>query len=158
LGFIGARECYHTFGRKQCSALRKLANYLRPGGIVAFQEADFQRLATVPAHPPSQIYEQVYTWIQEAFHRSGVPLRIGMDLYTIFQKSGFPPPQLGCEGHLLAGPDPDLAESVRSLLPLILKFGIATEEEIAIDTLAERLQNEAIRQGLVVRGADVITA
>jgi SAM-dependent methyltransferase len=146
--------------RDPVTVLRKLANYLRPGGIVAFQEADMQRLSTVPAHPPSQIYEQVYTWVREACHHAGMPLRIGLDLYTIFQKSGFPPPQISCEGHILAGPDPAryelLAETVRSLLPLILKFGIATEEEVAIDTLAERLRDEALSQRLVVRGTDMI--
>jgi ubiquinone/menaquinone biosynthesis C-methylase UbiE len=144
------------------TVLRKLASYLRPGGIVAFQEVDLERLATVPAHPPNQIYEQAATWVLEAFRLAGIPLRIGLEMYNILQNSGFPPPHMGCEGCILAGPDPlvyeHFAETVRSLLPLILKFGIATEEEIAIDTLAERLQVEAISQKLVVRGTDMISA
>ena len=61
-----------------------------------------------------------------------------------------------------AGPDwlwyDYAAETVRSLLPLILKFGIATAEEVTIDTLAERLRAEALSQRAVVRGPDVVSA
>jgi ubiquinone/menaquinone biosynthesis C-methylase UbiE len=148
--------------RDPVAVLRKLAKHMRPGGIVAFQELDLQRVTTAPAHPPCQTYEQVYTWIREALRCAGVPLRVGLDLYTIFQDSGFPPPQMNCDGHILAGPDlaqyEYLAETLRSLLPLILKFGIATAEEVAIDTLAERLRNEAISQRLVVRGGEMVSA
>ena len=51
-----------------------------------------------------------------------------------------------------------VAGTVRSLLPLILKFGIATEEDVAIDTLAERLRGEAVSQRAVVRGPDLVSA
>jgi hypothetical protein len=50
------------------------------------------------------------------------------------------------------------AETTRSLLPLILKFGLATAEEVGIDTLEERMLQEAVDQGLVMRGPDVISA
>jgi hypothetical protein len=50
------------------------------------------------------------------------------------------------------------AESVRSVLPLLLKFGLATEEEVDIATLASRLREEAISQRLVLRGLDLISA
>jgi hypothetical protein len=33
---------------------------------------------------------------------------------------------------------------VRTFLPLILRFGLATEEEIGIETLAERLREETV--------------
>jgi ubiquinone/menaquinone biosynthesis C-methylase UbiE len=142
--------------------LRKLANHLRTGGIVAFQEMDIERLAIAPAHPHNQMFEQTSTWIREAFRRAGVPLRTGLDMYTIFQQSGFPEPHMSCEGQILAGPNmveyEYAATTVRSLLPLILQFGIATEEEVGIDTLAERLQTEAVSQQLAVRGVDMISA
>jgi hypothetical protein len=47
---------------------------------------------------------------------------------------------------------------VRTLLPVILKFGLATAEEVGIETLAERMRNEALSQRLVVRGVDIISA
>ena len=36
------------------------------------------------------------------------------------------------------------ADDVRTFLPLSLQFGLATEEEIDIDTLAERLREETV--------------
>jgi hypothetical protein len=48
------------------------------------------------------------------------------------------------ESSLGGGPDsiaPDwMAESVRSMLPLIVRFGVATEGEVGIDDLADRLR------------------
>jgi len=91
-----------------------------------------------------------------------MPLRMGLDMYTAFLDAGLRAPQMGCEGTMGAGPDwlwyDYAAETVRSLLPLILKFGIATAEEVAIDTLAERLRAEALSQRAVVRGPDVVSA
>jgi ubiquinone/menaquinone biosynthesis C-methylase UbiE len=148
--------------RDPVAVLRRLASHLRPRGIVAFQELDLQRVTVASANPPSQTYEQLYTWIQEALRCAGVSLRMGLDLFTVFQDCGLPPPEMSCEGHILSGSDLTgyeyTAETVRSLLPLILKFGIATAEEVAIDTLAERLRNEAISQRLVVRGAEMVSA
>lgn len=46
------------------------------------------------------------------------------------------------------GPDhsiyADAAEGMRSLLPLLVKFGIATEEEVGIDTLEARFRDEVV--------------
>ena len=148
--------------RDPVGTLRELAKHLRPGGVVAFQEADMARVATVPAHPPCQLWEQVFFWSLEAFRRAKVPLRMGLDLYRVFQDAGLPAPQMSCEGIIGAGPDwpgyAYYAETVRSLLPRILKLGIATEEEIAIETLAERLRAEATSQRSVLRGHDLISA
>ncbi len=143
-------------------ALRRLAQYLRPGGIVAFQEMDLARLATFPSHPSCPLYEQATSWIVEAFRRAGLPLRMGLDLYLLLLDAGFPTPQMGCEALIGAGADwlgyDTAAETVRSLLPLILKHGIAIAEEVAIETLAERLQTEAVSQRAVVRGPDMVSA
>ncbi len=47
----------------------------------------------------------------------------------------------------------------RLLLPLILKSGIATAEEVAIETLAERLRAEWTTQRMVWRmGVDAVSA
>jgi hypothetical protein len=37
-----------------------------------------------------------------------------------------------------------MAQIVRSLLPLLERNGIATVEEVAIDTLAERMRQDAV--------------
>jgi hypothetical protein len=44
-----------------------------------------------------------------------------------------------------------VAETVRSLLPLLIQGGIATAEEVDIDTLAARCRDEALGHGSVIR-------
>ncbi len=148
--------------RSPTAVLHRLANHLRPRGIVAFQEWDIAHFETTPVQPPNQLSNQVFSWILEALRCAGRPVRMGLDMYTVFLDAGFPAPQMSGEATIVAGADwvwYDLgAETVRSLLPLILKLGLATAEEVAIETLAERMRNEAISQRLVSRGADIISA
>jgi hypothetical protein len=40
---------------------------------------------------------------------------------------------------------------LRSILPAILEYGIATESELALDTFDERYVSEVVRQGSVVQ-------
>jgi SAM-dependent methyltransferase len=63
-------------------ALRQLVRHLRPGGIVAFQEADLTRLGT--SVPPVPLFEQVGEWIKEPFRREGLDLQFGLRLYGVF--------------------------------------------------------------------------
>jgi len=44
-----------------------------------------------------------------------------------------------------------ISETVRTLLPLLVKAGIATEDEIDIETLAARYRDEVLRLGSVIR-------
>jgi hypothetical protein len=63
---------------------------------------------------------------------------------------------------MLRGAGPDsiapqwLAESVRSMLPLIVRFGVATEEEVDVDSLADRLR--AATAAVVGKGPDLVCA
>jgi hypothetical protein len=44
------------------------------------------------------------------------------------------------------------------MLPLIVKFGVATEAEIGVDTLASRLRAETLTADGVVKGPDLVSA
>lgn len=76
--------------------------------------------------------------------------------------AGLPEPQLRLESYVGAGPDsvacPWMAESVRSMLPLILQVGVATVDEIDIDTLADRLRDEAVAADAVIKAPDLVSA
>jgi hypothetical protein len=50
------------------------------------------------------------------------------------------------------------AETLRSVLPLVLKFGLATAEEVDIDTMAERLRAETLAAGGIVKVPDLVGA
>jgi hypothetical protein len=43
------------------------------------------------------------------------------------------------------------AETVRALLPLLVKSGIATEQEVDIETLASRYCDQVLDSGSVIR-------
>lgn len=142
------------------AALRGLVRHLRPGGIVAFQEIAVPEAgASMPSVP---LFEQMYQWAREGLRRGGVESRFGFHLYQIFLDAGLPAPELHCDSFVGAGPEwgwyDVIAETVRTLLPAIVAHGIATDEEIAIDTLAQRCREAVVSQRGVVRAPDYISA
>ena len=126
-------------------ALRHLATRLCPGGIVAFQDTELALYRTV-IHPDTPLMNQLVEWGLTVFERSGAHLNMGMELYRVFVDAGLPEPTLHFEAPM-GGPEgwpgfEYLANSFRSLIPLMETYGIATAEEIDVDTLADRIQAE----------------
>lgn len=126
-------------------ALRHLATRLRPGGIVAFQEVDFTPYTAV-WHPDTPLANQLIEWGRTVFERSGAHLEMGMELYKAFVDAGLPEPTLHFEAPM-GGPEDwpgfeYLANSFRSLVPLMEAYGIAAADALDVDTLAARIQAE----------------
>jgi len=143
------------------AVLRQLATSLRAGGVLAFQEHDIpaQTDATLPASP---LWDQAISWVREAFHQAGVESRMGMKLSSTLLAAGLPTAHLRYEAAIGAGPVwagyEVLAGVVRDLLPLLQKFGIATPEEIGVETLAVRLREEVANAGGVARLPALVSA
>ena len=146
--------------REPVAVLGRLARSLRPEGSIGFQEYDFTR--TSNSLPPCALYDQVGSWIRETLRHAGLDFQVGMRLYGLFLDAGLPAPQMYSEAVVGAGPNWSgyevTAATIRTILPLILKFGIATEQEVGIDTLASRLQEGIVSQRGVARGPDIISA
>ena len=128
-------------------ALKKLSGHLRPGGIVAFQDIDFS-LYTGSEHPDTPVLNNLIKWGVGTFERSGAHINMGMELYRTFVEAGLPEPTLNFEAPM-GGPAEwpgyeYLANSFRSILPLMEAYGIATIEEVDIDTLPQRLRAEVV--------------
>jgi SAM-dependent methyltransferase len=153
---VGRYILHHL--RDPVLVLRQLVRHLRPGGIVAFQEADLTRLGT--SVPPVPLFEQVGEWIKEPLRRERLDLQFGLRLYGLFLDAGLPPPQLHCQSFLGSGPDwpwyDVMAGRVGSVLPLLLKYGLVTAEEVEISTLAQRLRDAASAN--VVMAPDLVSA
>ena len=126
-------------------ALRHLATHLRPGGIVAFQEVDFTPYTAV-LHPDTPLANKLIEWGRTVFERSGAHLEMGMELYQAFVDAGLPEPTLHYEAPMGGSEDwpgyEYLANSFRSLVPLMEAYDIATADEVDVDTLAARVQAE----------------
>ncbi|MGN6470581.1 MAG: class I SAM-dependent methyltransferase [Rhizobiaceae bacterium] len=143
------------------ATLRALARHLRPGGIVAFGEYNITPAAMrEPAGLP--LSQKLFAWIEGAFRYAGAETRMGDKLFLTFRKADLPFPTLSLMSHMGGGPDWDgyayAAATVRSLLPLILKAGLASEEEIGIDTLEERLWTELVAANGVIRLPELVNA
>jgi hypothetical protein len=85
-----------------------------------------------------------------------------MQLPAVFQAAGLLEPRMRYEASIGADrdwPGFDMrADDVRTFLPLILQLGLATEEEIDIDTLAERLREETVGHGGAARLPVLVSA
>jgi hypothetical protein len=141
--------------------LRHLLPCVRPSGLVAFQEYDLSSHQDA-FYPPSPLWEQTYRLTTLSFERAGGNLHAGMQLPAMFQAAGLPTPRMRYEASIGADRDwPGFAmraDDVRTFLPLILQFGLATEEEIEIDTLAERLREETVGHGGAARLPVLVSA
>lgn len=129
------------------AALKQLITHIKPGGIVAFHEPEYTLYPTYH-HPDTPLMNQLYQWILEVFEHSGAHLDMGVGLYRTFIDVGLPPPQMHLQVPIGAEEKwrgyRYMATIFQSLLPLIEKYGIATAEEVDVETLSERLRAEVL--------------
>ena len=125
--------------------LRRLAAYLRPGGIVAFHEFD---LLGATSEPHCATFELALARIRETYIRIGADPRAGLRLRRIFREAGLPMPEMSLAARVEGGTQAmiyaQVAGVAQSLLPLMERTGVTTAPAIDIDTLAERLRAEAL--------------
>lgn len=125
------------------AVLRRLASHVRPGGVIAFMEFDVTRISSVPEAP---LFHAMASWIADAFKGSGIDPALGSSLGRVFRDAGLPWPNMSSFQKASCGPDGFywlFAETVRTLLPNIIRLGLATAEEVGIDSLESRLCEEA---------------
>ena len=125
--------------------LRRLATFVKPSGVVAFQEFDMDGATSEPS---CQVFETAVQRIKQTFTCVGASTRTGLKLGQIFQEAGLPAPQMILGARVEHGPDSLIYEQVtqitRTLLPLMQHTGVATAEEVDLQTLADRMREEAV--------------
>jgi ubiquinone/menaquinone biosynthesis C-methylase UbiE len=140
--------------------LRQATDHVRPGGVVAFQECDFTSGGQSLPHSP--LFERCAHWVRETFRRGGVDLQMGLKLRQTFIAAGLPAPQMIIGARVEGGPDSPAyeyaAQTVRSLLPMMERLGVATAEEVQIETFAARLRDEVVSGGGVIVFANLVGA
>jgi len=126
--------------------LRRLAALVKPGGLVAFQEADMKGGGY--SEPVCQVYETAIQRIAQTFTRIGADPRTGQRLSQVFQEAGLPAPQMILHARVERGSDSPIyhlvAQMTRVMLPLMQRTGVATAQEVGVETLAERMRAEAV--------------
>lgn len=124
----------------QAAALQTIVRHLRPGGIVAFQECDFALSGDLAANETTpQLYRQLISWLVEMFRRTRFDLHMSTSLPETFRQAALPSPQMCLDAIVGCRSDWSgyeyLAGCLRSGLPLITRFEMATEEEIGVEHL-----------------------
>ena len=130
--------------------LQALVRCLKPGGLAVFQETDLLTGKTVPAAP---VIDQIRDWMLDAFAQAGIEMEMGHKLYQTFKAAGLPAPQMEIDGFIGGVEDisPTLfANVVRMLVPQLEALGVASADEIQVDTLEERMRADLTRTGGVM--------
>jgi SAM-dependent methyltransferase len=147
------------FSTDPSSMLREIATHVRPGGIIALQEVDWSGCRSLPN---LSTLTRCTGWDVEAMRGSGADPYIGLKLHNIYMTAGLPAPSLSLQAGIGAGPDHAIYSSIaglmRSLLPAIERLGIATMEEVDVDTLASRIGAEAVAENAAVVWVSVVGA
>jgi ubiquinone/menaquinone biosynthesis C-methylase UbiE len=143
-----------AFQKNPAAMLKKLAKHVRPGGLIVFHDVD---IAGCQSFPPSPIYDSCCRWLAETTRLLAVEPRTGMKLHSVFVSAGLPAPTLRLEAVIGAGVNSlDCLRLIGDVIPIrlpeILRLGVATTAEIGVETLAERMINEAIANDSVIVG------
>lgn len=158
------------FQSDPAAMLRKLSALVRPRGIIVFHEGDW---GATNSYPPAPTYDRCSRWIQESVRLSGAEPRMGLKLYSTFIDAGLAAPSMRMESIVGGTSDLDdasvkndrigmflqiVAEVTRTLLPAINRYGLASADEVSIDTLCARIYDEIKASGSVIVGRSEIGA
>jgi SAM-dependent methyltransferase len=143
------------------SLVRDLATHLRPGGVIGFQDVN-TTTQSVKSIPQTSVWRNIGEWAQAAVQHAGLTLEMGFSLRQVFIDAGLPAPQMRFDSAIGGGPNWDgyeyIAASMRSMSHLIYQSGVATPEDVDIDTLADRLRRATIAVNGVGKLPDLIGA
>ena len=138
------------------ASLRAALRAVRADGLVAFYEANMG--AGMVSHPIASMHQRLGLWLSETFARGGVEMAMGTKLHQVFLAAGLPSPRLTMDT-LIGGGREWLerfvsafgASHLRSLMPQIMEYGLATEDEIGIETFDQRFLEEVLRHESVIQ-------
>ncbi len=132
------------------AALRHFAKLLRPGGLLVFHEFAIDP-ASWGSFPEAPLWNRACGLLAAAVGTTGAFPDFGKRLVRTFLDAGLPRPTVVATqpvgGGLGSYLYPWLAETLRSVLPIIERAGLATAEEVGIDTLAARMEAESVSLG-----------
>ncbi len=134
--------------------LAAAAAHARPGGVVSFHELDANGIAS---RPPVPSFDQVASWNAEVTRRYGANPHFGSSLYAVYLTAGLPEPTILTD--TIHGQGADAADVLtqvrnlaRSLLAEMEDLGVATRDQVGIDTLLDRMLAEATATQSIVVG------
>jgi SAM-dependent methyltransferase len=120
------------------SVLRSLAQLVRPGGVLAFQEFAWGSFLEQARHFP--LWSVGASLVRETFQRSGTCLDLEPKLPQIFREAGLPAPSLRTD--TLVGAEEWMPDVLQSIRPQMQRFNLSAEPLGDFETLSQRLHAE----------------
>ena len=136
------------FMKDPTATLRQVAERVRPGGVIAFQEMD-GRVAT-PQSMNQPVLGRLLDLFARTFERSGARVELGAELYSRMLDAGLEPNPTPLAEFAVRMGNGEVAYRrwalfAQSLLPKIAGYGLATQKE-SLDILDE-LRDELVPAG-----------
>jgi SAM-dependent methyltransferase len=138
------------------ATIRRMMRFLKPGGIVAFHEVDFNNPHS--SFPPCELWDQLAELIPEVFRRAGLCPDFGRRLGRTCLDAGLPFPTIVAERGAGGGRGshyyPYLASTLISLSPRLADLGLSLPLGVMADqTLAAKLEEAVVALGCQLTGS-----
>ncbi|AKF87256.1 hypothetical protein MFUL124B02_40130 [Myxococcus fulvus 124B02] len=131
--------------------LRRMGEHLVPGGVLVCHEMDFSSCPM--AHPSIPLFDRMHEWLLGLEKLLPLRIRMGQELVGLMRQAGFKVEGCRYEGPVGAHVEDDVevlrvvTEGTRTLMPHVVRLGLATAAEMDIDTLEQRVRDEARAAG-----------
>lgn len=120
--------------------------FIRPDGVIALHEINTRH--HVRSYPTVPIWDRAGDWLTAVFNPDNPGRDAATRLVEHFVTAGLCCPILFAEIPTGGGESSPLyawiAETIRSVMPVLTASGIATEEEVSIETLEGRLRDSVV--------------
>jgi SAM-dependent methyltransferase len=145
--------------RDPVAAVRRFASRIRPGGVYVAMEYEMTAAGMLPPQP---LAAQATSWVLAALGHTGHDVSLGARLSGVLTAAGLTDPVcLGMQGYVPADDRAGarmLAGIVATLGPVLEGAGIASADEIDIDSLEQRLYDGQHAAGAVFRTPTLVGA
>jgi SAM-dependent methyltransferase len=127
--------------------LCRVAAALRSGGLAIFQEAD---ATMIPGrHHAFPLHDRVNEWILQTVAREGANIHMGFDLPRVLEQADLNVQHVRAVAEIEYGADNSMFAITLAMQARIVQQGVATKDEIDIETLEERLAAERTEVGSI---------
>jgi len=138
--------------------LRGLARHLLEGGLLVFHEPDW---TSVRSFPPAPLYDRACRWIADTTRLSGQSWNFLDKAHDVFTRADLPPPTMRMHTFIAGNSNTRewlmaMGDIVESLLPTMLRLGVATAEEVDLENFRDRLLQEVMANRSVIVGRSEI--
>lgn len=142
------------FQKDPAAMLRALARHICAGGVIVFHELSW---TGIHASPPVPLYNRCRTWGEQTLQRHGTEPYMGMKLHAAYADAGLPTPSLRYRSLAAAAVNAHelirlVTEVIKTLLPEMERLGVADAREVEIETLADRIFDDAVARNALLLG------